>query len=75
MDTKNYHITHSQKIVFVEKNKDYFIEMKNSSGGWYCQVVPVNGKSIQLGKFYWNKAQCRNIIRRFADSINVDFRE
>lgn len=58
--------------------KKYFLELCKFYNGWYWDIVTVNGQSI-IGenpvKIYKNKAQCRNVGKKFALYCGLEWRE
>lgn len=70
------------KIKYIRERADYFCEMfetfdmsNSRKKGYKWWIVPRNGKKILVSDLYYNKAQCRNIGKRFADMIGLEWRE
>lgn len=62
--------------LFIESKPKYFVRMERVMNIWVWYLVTYNGHEIGLcKKHYTNKAQCRNIGKRFAESVGLKWRE
>lgn len=59
----------------IKQRAKYFCRMTNVNGNWFWDVVPSNGKAILMSDPYKNKAQCRNVSKRFAEAVGIEWRE
>lgn len=55
---------------------DYVCVMEKSDVWWYWYIRTYNGHVIaESSDFYRNKAQCRNVGKKFADKMGLEWRE
>lgn len=49
--------------------------MMVESVGWQWYIYGTNGKCILESNWYKNKAQCRNVMKRFAKKFKIPYKE
>lgn len=58
------------------KNKGYVCVMaKHHCFGWYWFIDMPRGHRVIEPRYYKTKAQCRNVGKKFADSLGIEWRE
>lgn len=55
----------------------YKIMMRTTKGEpiWFWYIYGTNGKSILQSEFYFNRTQCRNVMKKFAKKFNMPYKE
>ena len=58
------------------KKKPYFVRMVKHDDAYTSEIVTYNGHIVFITQsFYLNKAQCRNVGKKFADKMGLEWRE
>ena len=60
----------------IETKEDYVCVMHKLSNHWYWYIRTYNGHTISTShSVYSNRSQCRNIGKKFADKMGIEWRE
>ena len=59
----------------IKSRSKYSCRMYDVLDGWYWDIVGKNGRTLLISDPYKNKAQCRNVGKKFADMCGLEWRE
>lgn len=58
-----------------KSKKDFVRMVQGNDWAWYWEIITYNGHYICSSEDYLNKAQCRNVGKKFAQRNGLEWRE